>query len=169
MSEFNIPLSRVMLLYHTLEHGGTTTCKLRRPETSVDAQINVENDDTTHHIKVTLGPLASSFTLPRDPATKYQQLRDFLQDLANGRADSAAQSEEAIALMDAQECVDEVIQTAQIAYVITTINPERPFGAVVTNAQGEICAAATGCSKEHLAEAVLAQLRPAQEGLGECA
>ncbi|PLP87397.1 hypothetical protein CYD26_21510 [Pseudomonas sp. FFUP_PS_473] len=169
MSEYSIPLHRVMLLQHTLEHGGTVTCKLHRPEASVEAQVNVENDDTTHHIKVTLGPLASSLTLPRDPATKYQQLRDFLQDLANGRADTAAQAEEAIALMEAQECVDEVIQKGQIAYVITTVNPERPLGVVVTNDLGEVCAAATGRSKEHLAEVVRAKLRPSLERLGECA
>lgn len=169
MSEFNIPLHRVMLLQQTLENGGIDTCQLRRPDTSVEAQIEVENDDTTHHIKVTLGPLASSLALHRDPVTKYQQLRDFLQDLANGRAESAAQSEEVIALMEAQECVDEVISAGQIAYVITTLSPERPLGAVVTNAMGEICAAATGACKEHLAEVVRMKLQPAHEGLGECA
>ncbi|TRO33890.1 hypothetical protein EQ845_16715 [Pseudomonas putida] len=169
MSEYAIPLHRVMLLKHTLEHGGAITCKLHRPEATVVAHVNVENDDTTHHIKVTLGPLASSVALTRDPATKYQQLRDFLQDLANGRNETAAQSEEAIALMEAQECINGVIQTGQFAYVIATINPELPFGAVVTNDLGEVCAAATGRNKEHLAEVVRTKLRPTEEGLGECA
>ncbi|MCU0092241.1 hypothetical protein N8H72_19870 [Pseudomonas koreensis] len=166
MNEFNIPLSRVMVLERTLEHGGTVICKLQRPEASLDAKIYVENDNTTHHIKVTIGPLASSLTLPRKLATKRQSLRDFLQNLANGRADSGAQSEEALALMDAQESVEKVLLIGQIAYVITTTNPERPFGAVVTNDQGEVCAAATGSSKEHLTAAVRAKLRPGEEGSG---
>lgn len=169
MSEFSIPLHRVMLLQHTLEQGGSATCQLRRPEISVDAKINVENDDDTHYIKVALGPLSSSLKLPRSPSTKYQFLREFLQDLANGRTDSGAQAEEAVALMEAQEYLDEFIQVGQIAYVISTTNPERPLGVVVTNDQGEVCAAATGSCKEHLAEVVRAKLRPDQEGLGECA
>ncbi|MDN7142716.1 hypothetical protein KC131_18875 [Pseudomonas sp. JQ170] len=169
MSEFNIPLHRVMLLQRTLEHGGKATCQLRRLETSMDAQIDVENDHTTHHIKVTLGPLVSSLALPRDPSAKYQQLRDFLQDLANGRADSGAQSEEALALLEAQESVNEVLQRGQIAYVITTVNRKIPLGAVVTNDLGEVCAAVTAASKEQLAAAVLAKLQLAPEALGECA
>lgn len=168
MSEFTIPLSRIMVLERTLEHGGTATCKLQRPEASLDAQVYVENDRTTHHIKVTMGPLASSLTLPRRLATKCQSLRDFLQDLANGRADSGAQSEEALALLEAQERVDKVLQVGQIAYVITTVNRELPLGAVVTNDLGEICAAVTGASKEQLAAAVLAKLQLGPEGLGEC-
>lgn len=169
MSEFNIPLSRVMGLQRTMETGGTTNCTLRRTETTLDARITIENDDTTHHIKVEMGELTSSTTLPRKLVTKWQSLRDFLQDLANGRADSGAQSEEAIALMEAQDSVDEVLQAGQIAYVITTVNRDRPLGAVVTNDEGEVCAAVTGASKEHLAAAVRAKLWPVQEGLGECA
>lgn len=169
MSEFNIPLHQVMLLQRTLEQGGTATCQLRRLETLVDAQINVENDDSTHHIKVTLGPLVSSLALSRDPSAKYQRLREFLQDLANGRADSGAQSEEALALLEAQESVDEVLQVGQIAYVITTLNRELPLGAVVTNGLGEVCAAVTGASKEQLAAAVRAKLQLGTEGLEECA
>lgn len=164
MSEFCIPLSRVMGLERTLENGGTTTCTLRRLEATLDAKITVENDNVTHHIKVAMGPLASSMTLPRKLATKCQSLRDFLQDLANGRADSGIQSEEAIALMEAQERVDEVLKAGQIAYVINTANRDRPLGAVVTNEKGEVCAAATGSNKEHLAAAVCGKHWLGQEG-----
>lgn len=169
MSEYSIPLHSVMLLKHTLEQGGDITCKLQRPEATVVAQINVENDDSSHHIKVTLGPRASTLTLPRAPATKYQRLRDFLQDLANGRDESGSLSEEAIALVEAQEIVEGVILSGQRVYIIPTINPSLPLGAVVTNDSGEVCAAATGRDKEHLAEVVRAKLRPAREGAGEYA
>ena len=169
MSEFCIPLTRVMGLERTLEAGGCSKCTLRRPETTLDARITVENDDTTHHIKVEMGELTSSMTLPRKLVTKWQSLRDFLQDLANGRADSGAMSEEALALLEAQDSIDQVLQDGQIAYVINTVNRAFPLGAVVTNDQGEICAAATGSSKEHLVGALLAKLQHGQEGLGECA
>ncbi len=169
MSEFSIPLTRVMGLERTLESGGVTKCTLRRPETTLDARITVENDDTTHYIKVEIGELTSSMTLPRKLVTKWQSLRNFLQDLANGRADSGAISEEALALLEAQESVDQVLLDGQIAYVINTVNRAFPLGAVVTNDQGEICAAVTGSSKEHLAASLRAKLQPGQEGLGECA
>lgn len=169
MSEFQIPLRQVMLLQSTLDQGGTATCKLQRPEVTVDAQLEIENDRTHHRIKATLGTLVSSLTLPRALSTKCQSLRDFLQDLANGRADSGAQSEEALALMEAQVGVEEVLQNGQIAYVIATVNRELPLGAVVTNDQGDVCVAVTGTRKEHLAAAVRAKLQSGPEGLGKYA
>lgn len=169
MSEFQISLRQIMLLQRTLDNGGTATCKLQRPEATVDAQIEVENDSTHHSIKVTLGPLSSSLSLPRALSTKCQSLRDFVQDLANGRADSGAQSEEALALMEAQVSVEEILRPGQTAYVIATVNRQLPLGAVVTNDQGDVCAAVTAASKEHLAAAVLAKLQPGLDDLGKCA
>ena len=107
--------------------------------------------------------------LTEEGAWLLERARAILQDLANGRADSGTQSEVVIALMEAQESVDGVLKAGQIAYVITTVNRDRPLGAVVTNDEGEVCAAVTGASKEHLAEAIRAKLWPVQEGLGECA
>lgn len=167
MSEFTIPLSRVMLLQRTLEGGGAATCALRRPETTMNAQLEVENDSRAHHLTVKFGPLTSSITLQRADTSKYMALRNFLEDLANGRADSGEQSQQTIALMDAQDCVNDVIGADQVAYVILTTNPARPFGAVVTNDQGDVCAAATGSCKDHLAQAVRNKLRPISEGHGE--
>lgn len=158
-----------MGLEQILENGGTTICTLRRPEASLDARISVENDPSTHHIKVAIGPLTSSLTIPRKLATKCQSLRDFLQDLANGRADSGIQSEEVIALMEAQESVDEILHPGQVAYVIATVNRDRPLGAVVANEEGEICAAVTAASRDQLAAAVLAKLQLGPGGFGKSA
>ncbi|WP_153773355.1 hypothetical protein [Pseudomonas sp. MNR3A] len=169
MSEFQISLRHIMLLQRTLDNGGTAICKLQRPEATVDAQIEIENDNTHHCIKVTVGPLCSSLSLPRALSTKCQSLRDFVQDLANGRADSGAQSEEALALMEAQVSVEEVLQPGQTAYVIATVNRQLPLGAVVTNDQGDVCVAVTGASKEQLAAAVRAKLQPGPDDLGKCA
>jgi len=156
-----------MLLQRALENGGTTTCPLRRPETTVDAQIAVENDQNTHRLKITIGPLTASLTLPRNDSGKYRALRDHLEDMANGRSESGQLSERAVALMEALDSVNDVLEAGHIAFITPTTNPQLPFGAVVTNEQGEICAAATGSCKAHLAEVVRGQLRPTQEGHGE--
>lgn len=167
MSEYTVPLRRVMLLQKVLESGGTATCPMRRPEISVDAQVEVENDKLTHHLKASFGPFTGSLTLQRGDSAKYMALRDFLEELANGRTESGELSQRAIALMEAQDCVNGVIDAHHIAYVIQTVTPARPFGAVVTDDQGEIYAAVTGTCKNHLAEAVRAKLRPSAEGFGE--
>lgn len=167
MNEYTVPLRRVMLLQPTLEQGGTATCQMRRPEIATDVHIEVENDDRTHHLKVTFGPITGSITLQRGDTAKYMALRDYLEELANGRVDTGRQSQEAMALMEAQDCVNAVLTAGHIAYVILTTTPARPFGAVVTDARGELRAAATGTCMHHLAEAISAKLRPGQEGPGE--
>lgn len=167
MNEYTVPLRRVMLLQSTLENGGTATCQMRRPEIATDMHIAVENDDRTHHLKVTFGPITGSLTLQRCDSAKYMALRDYLEELANGRAFTGEQSQQAIALVEAQDCVNAALTPGHIAYVILTTTPARPFGAVVTDAQGELRAAATRTCMHNLAEVIRAKLRPGQEGPGE--
>lgn len=63
--------------------------------------------------------------------------------------------------------VNNVIQDGQVVYVTPTNSPEYPFGAVVTDEKGQICAAAMGKSKEGLAEMIRLKLQPLSEGFGE--
>lgn len=63
--------------------------------------------------------------------------------------------------------VNNVILDGQVAYVTPTNSPEFPFGAVVADAKGNICAAAMGKSKEGLAELIRLKLLPLPEGFGE--
>lgn len=63
--------------------------------------------------------------------------------------------------------VDAVVLEGQVAYITWTKNPERPYGAVVANRQGHLCATATGSTKEGLAESIRRQLVPQSEGYGE--
>ncbi|WP_433770846.1 hypothetical protein [Pseudomonas putida] len=63
--------------------------------------------------------------------------------------------------------VNNVIQDGQVAYVTPTNSPKYPFGAVVTDGKGQICAAAMGKSKEGLAELIRMKLSPPSEGFGE--
>lgn len=63
--------------------------------------------------------------------------------------------------------VDAVIGEGQVAYVTPTKCPERPYGAVVADSRGRLCATATGKTKEGLAELIRLQLQPPTEGHGE--
>lgn len=70
-------------------------------------------------------------------------------------------------LAEVFRCVNDVIHEGQIAYVTPTNSPEYPFGAVVADAKGHVCAAGMGKSKEGLAELIRLKLGPHSEGFGE--
>ena len=70
-------------------------------------------------------------------------------------------------LAEVFRCVNNVIYEGQIAYVTPTNSPEYPFGAVVADAKGNVCAAGMGKSKESLAELIRLKLVPPTEGFGE--
>ncbi|MBJ9975295.1 hypothetical protein IAE35_05210 [Pseudomonas sp. S75] len=169
MSEFTIPLRRVMLLQHTLESGGKTVCQMLRPERAFDAQLEIENDQRRHHIKASFGPLTASLTLLRGDSSKYQALRDFLQDLANGRTDSGRQSAEAIAMREALEAVNAVVGPSLSAYISPTNDLEKPFRVIVLNHLGEICAATKGHCQDDLAETVRNQIRGFDDAMAKYA
>ncbi|MEE4820466.1 hypothetical protein V2K62_22045 [Pseudomonas alliivorans] len=63
--------------------------------------------------------------------------------------------------------VESVLLEGQVAYVTPTRCPERPYGAVVADAKGRLCATAMGKTKEGLAELIRLQLVPQEEGHGE--
>ncbi|QXH53183.1 hypothetical protein KSS94_08725 [Pseudomonas fakonensis] len=167
MSEYTVPLKRVMLLQNALENGGTATCPLRRPETTSDALIEVENDTRTHHIKVTFGPLTGSLTLQRGDSSKYMALRDHLEELANGRTESGRQSEQALAMRQALEAVNAILDPEHEAYISPTNDAKHPFRVIVLDGLGDICALTKGHCKDQLVETVRTQLRPPSEGHGE--
>lgn len=72
-----------------------------------------------------------------------------------------------VELAEVYRCVSNVIHEGQTAYVTPTNSPEYPFGAVVADAKGQICAAGMGKSKEGLAELIRLKLVPRSEGFGE--
>jgi hypothetical protein len=74
-----------------------------------------------------------------------------------------------VELAEVFRCVNNVIEDGQVAYVTPTNSPEYPFGAVVADANGQICAAAMGKSKEGLAELIRLKLHTPAEGFGEVA
>ncbi len=73
----------------------------------------------------------------------------------------------AVELIEAFRCVEQVIGEDQVAYVTPTNSPEYPLGAVVADKKGHIRAAATGKTKEGLAELIRLKLQPPPEGRGE--
>ncbi|MNP19534.1 hypothetical protein D3C76_1120700 [compost metagenome] len=127
----------------------------------------MENDDRDHHLQVRFGPYTGSITLQRADSTKYISLRNFLQDVANGRTESGQQTQRAIALMEALDCVSDVLPEGLRAYITPTADQEHPFGTVITNDLGEIRTTAFGSCKHTLAEAVRAKLGQLTEGHGE--
>lgn len=93
------------------------------------------------------------------------------------RATLIGASAEAVALLEALpcvsvelaevfRCVDAVIGEEQVAYVTPVNCPEYPYGAVVSDAHGNVLAAAKGKSKEGLAELIRLKLVPQMEGHG---
>lgn len=74
-----------------------------------------------------------------------------------------------VELADVFRCVDAVIHDGQTAYVTPTQSPEYPYGAVVADQNGHICATAMGKTKEGLAELIRLKLLPLPEGYGESA
>lgn len=74
-----------------------------------------------------------------------------------------------VELAEVFRCVDAVIHDGQTAYVTPTQSPEYPYGAVVADQNGHICATATGKTKEGLAELIRLKLLPLPEGYGESA
>ena len=70
-------------------------------------------------------------------------------------------------LIEVFRCVNAVTSDGQTAYVTPTRCPEYPYGAVIADSEGHICAAAMGKTKEDLAELIRLKLLPPQEGYGE--
>ena len=74
-----------------------------------------------------------------------------------------------IELAEVFSCVNAVTHDDQTAYVTPTRSSEYPYGAVVADQHGHICATAIGKTKEGLAELIRLKLLPAPEGYGESA
>lgn len=89
MSDFLIPFARQELLRHMLQTGGKAICPLQWAKTAVSAHIDVELTEEVAIIQVKLGDLRGQLTLQRTAPTGYLQLRDFIQDIANGRLESS--------------------------------------------------------------------------------
>lgn len=70
-------------------------------------------------------------------------------------------------LIEMFRCVNAVISNGQNAYVTPTRCPEYPYGAVIADSEGKICATAMGKTKEDLAELIRLKLLPQHEGCGE--
>lgn len=94
------------------------------------------------------------------------------------RATLIGASVEAVALLEALpaasaelievfHCVNAVISDGQTAYATPTRCPEYPYGAVIADSEGHICATAMGKTKEGLAELIRLKLLPQHEGCGE--
>lgn len=90
MNSYLIPLPEQELLHRMLQVGGTAVCPLHRAEQSIQASFKVELTDRSAVIDVDFGDHTGQLTLKRSDPANHLRLRDFIQDIANGRIESAA-------------------------------------------------------------------------------
>ena len=89
MNSYLIPLAKQELLHHMLQVGGAAVCPLQRPEQTIHASFEVELTDDSAVINVDFGGYTGQLTLKRSDRANHLHLRDFIQDIANGRIESA--------------------------------------------------------------------------------
>lgn len=89
MNSYLIPLEKQELLHHMLQVGGAAVCPLQRPEQTIHASFEVELTDDSAVINVDFGGYTGELTLKRSDRANHLHLRDFIQDIANGRIESA--------------------------------------------------------------------------------
>lgn len=89
MNNYLVPLAKQELLHHMLQVGGAAVCPLQRPEQTIHANLEVELTDNKVVISVDLGGHTGELTLKRSDRANHLHLRDFIQDIANGRIESA--------------------------------------------------------------------------------
>jgi hypothetical protein len=89
MNTYLIPLAKQDLLHHMLQVGGAAVCPLQRPEQTIHARFEVELTDDSAVISVDFGGHTGELTLKRSDRANHLHLRDFIQDIANGRIESA--------------------------------------------------------------------------------
>lgn len=90
MSNYSIHIAKQELLHHMLQVGGLAVVHLEQPEQVISATFNVELTDTHARCTVQLGGHTGEITLRRPDRANHLHLRDFIQDIANGRIESAA-------------------------------------------------------------------------------
>lgn len=90
MNHYSIPLAKQELLYHMLQVGGAATVHLHSREQVIEASFTVELTETQAISKVQLGQHTGTLALRRSNLANHLALRDFIEDMANGRHESAA-------------------------------------------------------------------------------
>lgn len=89
MNHYSIPLAKQELLHHMLQVGGSAAVHLHSLEQVIEAHFTVELTDAQAIIKVELGQHKAELTLRRADRANHLHLRDFIEDIANGRHESA--------------------------------------------------------------------------------
>jgi hypothetical protein len=90
MSQYSIPLAKQDLLHHMLQVGGAAVVHLRSPERLIEATFTVERGIERTVTDVQMGEHRGSIALPTKNHANHLLLRDFIEDMANGRHESAA-------------------------------------------------------------------------------
>jgi hypothetical protein len=90
MSHYSIQLAKQELLHHMLQVGGSAVVHLHSLEQVIEAHFTVELTDSQAITKVKLGEHQAELKLRITDRANHLHLRDFIEDMANGRHESAA-------------------------------------------------------------------------------
>ncbi|WP_085715666.1 hypothetical protein [Pseudomonas sp. B28(2017)] len=113
MNCYVIPLAKQELLHQMLQVGGAAECPLQRPEQTILAKFDVELTDTHAVISVDFGEHTGQLSLKRSDRANHLHLRDFIQDVANGRIESAEPCPPAALPGSALAQVDQVLAKSE--------------------------------------------------------
>jgi len=89
MRHYSIQLAKQELLHHMLQVGGSAVVHLHSLEQVIEAHFTVELTDTQAIAKVKLGEHQAELKLRITDLANHLHLRDFIEDMANGRHESA--------------------------------------------------------------------------------
>ncbi|WP_052969500.1 hypothetical protein [Pseudomonas sp. 21] len=88
MNDFTISLATHELLHHMIQVGGLAVCKLEREASAITANFEVLLEGDTTRVKVLIGDYNGEINLVSGFPSNHIKLRNFLEDIANGRVES---------------------------------------------------------------------------------
>lgn len=108
MNDFTISLATHELLHHMIQVGGLAVCKLEREASAITANFEVLLEGDTTRVKVLIGDYNGEINLVSGFPSNHIKLRTFLEDIANGRVESA-RPRESIPSTLAMTCGDQAL------------------------------------------------------------
>jgi hypothetical protein len=168
LKHYQLHPAKLDILREMLEEGGEAVCTLHSPEKFIQAQFKVHLTQAQVHVEIDISGWRKKLTLNRGDSANHLHLSDYLEECAN-RPYSCGNALLAPNLSDALREVETVVPHGFKAYITATYSQTLPIGAVVADAAGGICAAATAATPRELANAIARKLRLTPEGRGEAA
>jgi hypothetical protein len=88
MSDFRIPLPEHDLIHQLVSYGGKMDCPLQRLDQRITASLNVTDEGRNTRARVVVGDYSGEILLNSALLSNHLRLRNFIEDMANGRIES---------------------------------------------------------------------------------